>query len=205
MTCPGFEELIDYVDGQLASASLDAVRSHLVTGCGRCEGDRDWYQQLKVVAATDDTIEPPPWVLKRSLRIFDAVRSRTSFAGLTSRLIASLVFDSLRRPAPAGARSTAVEGRQMLYQAETYSIDLQVAVLDPSCAELTGQILREGELMFESVSGLQLDLIHDGETVVSTVTNDRGEFRVTTIDMGSYDLRVDTSDASITIVGLPIE
>jgi hypothetical protein len=205
MTCPGFEELVDYVDGRLASESLETVRSHLGTGCGPCDVDRNWYEQVKLVAATDDTIEPPPWVLKRSLRIFDATRARTSFAVLTSRLIASLVFDSLRRPTLAGARSSAVDGRQMLYQAEPYSIDLQVAVLDESRAELTGQILREGELMFESVSGLRLDLIHDGETVLSTVTNDRGEFRVTTVDVGNYDLRVDASDASITIVGLPIE
>lgn len=205
MKCPGFEHLLDYLDGRLTPDAAETVAAHLVTGCGQCEASRAWYQQVKLVATNDDSVEPPPWILKRAVRIFDARGPRTSAVRRATELFASLLFDSLQRPAPAGARSSGVEGRQLLYQAEDYSIDLQVASLDQSRAELTGQILREGERMFESVAGLQLDLIRDGGTILSTVTNDRGEFRVEAVDNGSYDLRLDASDASITIVGLPIE
>ena len=118
--------------------------------------------------------------------------------------MAAVAFDSLRRPALAGVRSGGVEGRQLLYRGADYSIDVQVAPVDQRSAEVTGQILREGESMFESVSGLQLDLMRNDGTILSTVTNDRGEFAIQSIEFGSYDLRVDVNNTSITIVGLPI-
>jgi hypothetical protein len=159
---------------------------------------------VKLVAASDDSVEPPPWVVKRALRLFTAPPASLSIGDRVSAVVASLVFDSFSRPAVAGARSSGVEGRQLLYRAQDYSIDLQVAASGAMRAELNGQILREGELMFESVTGLQLDLMLNGGTVLSTITNDRGEFTIPAVEAGSYDLRVDAYEASITIVGLPI-
>ena len=204
MTCPGFEQLLDYLDGRLDGAAAQSAATHLALGCRPCDVDRSWYQQVRLVAASDDSIEPPHWVMKRAVRLFNAPLVRTNIGARVGRVVASLVFDSLRRPALAGVRSSGVEGRQLLYRAVDYSIDVQVAASDQSRAELTGQILREGELMFESVAGLQLDLMRNGGTILSTVTNERGEFAIPAIDFGSYDLRVDVNEASITIVGLPI-
>jgi hypothetical protein len=204
MTCPGFQQLLDFVDGRLDQAAADAVSAHLDTRCSQCEADCAWYLQVKLAAASDDSIEPPAWVFKRALRIFDAPRAQTTVARKVSRVVASLVFDSLKHPAPAGARSSGVEGRQMLYRGENYSIDVQVLPSDQSSADLTGQILKEGEAMFESVAGRQLDLLGHGEKTLSTVTNERGEFRIAGVEFGSYDLRVDVNEVSITIVGLPV-
>ena len=203
MTCPGFAQLLDYLDGR-PSRLAGSVSSHLAAGCSRCDTDRSWYQQVKVVAASDDSVEPPPWVLKRALRLFAVPPSSIGIGARVRAVVASLIFDSFSRPAVAGARSSGVEGRQLLYRAQDYSIDVQVAASDEKLAELNGQILREGELMFESVTGLQLDLMVNGGTVLSTVTNDRGEFTIPAVEFGSYDLRVDAYEASITIVGLPI-
>ena len=204
MTCPGFEQLLDFFDGRLDRDATASVATHLGLGCSQCDGDRAWYQQVKVVAASDDSIEPPTWVLKRAVRLFNAPRVWMNLGARVGRVVASLIFDSLRGPALAGVRSSGVEGRQLLYRAEDYSIDVQVAASEQSRAELTGQVLREGELMFESVAGLQLELMRNGGTILSTVTNDRGEFTIPAVDFGSYDLRVDFNEASITIVGLPI-
>jgi hypothetical protein len=204
MTCPGFEQLLDYFDGRLDRAAAESVATHFILGCSDCEEDRAWYQQVKLVAASDDSIKPPPWVMKRAVRLFNAPRVRMNVGVRVGRAVASLVFDSLRGPSLAGVRSSGVEGRQLLYRADDYSIDVQVAASDQSRAELTGQVLREGELMFESVAGLQLELMRNGGTILSTVTNDRGEFTIPAVDFASYDLRVDLNEASITIVGLPI-
>jgi hypothetical protein len=203
MTCPGFQHLLDYLDDRLDRAAADVVSAHLALGCSQCDGDREWYQQVKLIASSDDSIEPPPWVLKRAFKLFDTPRVRMSIAGRVGRVVASLVFDSLRQPAIAGARSSGVEGRQLLYRAEDYSVDVQVAPVDQRTAELTGQILREGESMFESVGGLRLDLIEEGRTLTA-VTNERGEFAIGGVDFGSYELRVDVNEATITIVDLPI-
>jgi len=201
MNCPGFEQLIDHLDGRLAPAPAAAVERHVSQGCLQCGENVVWYGRVKLVAASDDSVEPPPWVLKRALRVFD---SQPGSASLASRVIASLVFDSLRRPGLAMSRSIGLEDRQLMYEAEPYSIDLQVASLDEARADLTGQILRRGELMFESVSGLSLDLAREGFSVLSTVTNDRGEFRVGALACGNYDLKIEARDVSITIIGLPI-
>lgn len=201
MHCPTFEQLVDFLDGRLAPAPGAAVERHVALGCNQCGGNVAWYGRVKRVAASDDSVEPPPWVLKRALRIFD---SQPSAAGFASRVIASLVFDSLRRPTLAMSRSIGVEDRQLMYEAEPYSIDLQVASLDQARANVTGQILRRGELMFESVAGLTLNLMREGSPVLSTVTNNRGEFRVGVLDCGDYDLKIEACDVSITIIGLPI-
>ena len=201
MNCPGFEQLIDHLDGRLAPAPAAAVERHVALGCLQCGENVVWYGRVKLVAASDDSVEPPPWVLKRALRVFD---SQPGSASLASRVIASLVFDSLRRPGLAMSRSIGLEDRQLMYEAEPYSIDLQVASLDQARADLSGQILRRGELMFDSVAGLTLNLVRKGSPALSTVTNDRGEFRVTAIDCGNYDLKIEARDVSITIIGLPI-
>jgi len=204
MHCPAFEQLVDLLDGRLAPAPAAAVERHVALGCLQCGEDVAWYGQVKLVAASDDSVEPPPWVLKRAMRIFDSQRGATGIVSLAGRVIASLVFDSLRRPALAMSRSIGVEDRQLMYEAEPYSIDLQVASLDQARADLTGQILRRDELMFESVAGLSLELAGEGLPVLSTVTNDRGEFRVGALARGNYDLKIEARDVSITIIGLPI-
>ena len=204
MTCPEFQQLLDYLDVRLERAASDVVSTHLALGCRQCEGDREWYLQVKEIASGDDSIEPPSWVLKRALRIFDATPARAGIAARAGLVVASLVFDSLRQPAVAGARSSGVEGRQLLYRAEDYSIDVQVAPMDQQSAELTGQILREGEPRFESVAGLRIDLIDEARTTLTAVTNERGEFAIAGVDFGSYELKVEVKEASITIVGLPI-
>ncbi|HJQ71394.1 MAG TPA: hypothetical protein VKA70_20620 [Blastocatellia bacterium] len=69
---------------------------------------------------------------------------------------------------------------------------------------MSGQVLKEGELRFESVAGLKLFLLSEEEAIASVVANDFGEFTLPHVDCGSYDLRVETGDADITIVGLTI-
>jgi hypothetical protein len=204
MHCPTFEQLVDFLDGRLALAPAAAVERHVALGCIQCDGDVAWSGRVKRVAASDDSVEPPPWVLKRALRGFDSERGVASIVSLANRVIASLVFDSLRRPTLAMSRAIGVDDRQLMYEAEPYSIDLQVASLDQARADLSGQILRRGELMFESVAGLTLNLMREGSSVLSAVTNDRGEFRVGALEGGSYDLKIEARDVSITIVGLPI-
>jgi hypothetical protein len=204
MKCPAFERLIDHLDGRLTGDADEPIRTHVAAGCYQCDRSRAFYENVRAITANDDTTEPPSWVFKRALRIFDRPRAQGTIAYRAGRLVAALVFDSLRETALAGARSTAVESRQLLYRAEDFSIDLQIASLEQQRADVTGQLLREGELVFDSVAGLALNLISDGKTVLSTATNERGEFKFNAVDCGYYDLQIDAQDSNITIVGLPI-
>jgi hypothetical protein len=203
MTCPGFERLIDHLDGRLEAAAAEAVAAHLASGCEQCASDRTWYESVRRVTAADDSIEPPPWVLKRAVKVFDGARNRSGLSARLGSIIATLVYDSLGGPVPAGARTTEWTDHQLLYRADDFNIDLLLESSDQQMS-LRGQILREGESLFESTSGISLELIREGQLVHSTSTNEVGEFTIPAIELGQYDLRIEAAEVSITVAGLAI-
>jgi hypothetical protein len=71
-------------------------------------------------------------------------------------------------------------------------------------AELIGQVLREGEPTFESVSALKIELARGETQVFSTATDETGEFRITGVEQGVYDLRIQLSEGNITVPDLPL-
>ncbi len=204
MNCPSFERLIDFLDKRLEEPESSLIATHLATNCAPCAETTDWYERVRVVAASDDSLVPPSWVFKRALRIFD---TQQHHPGLTERIgqaIASLVFDSFARPALAGVRSTETANRQLLYRAGDYSVDLQIAPSEHAHVDLIGQVLKEDEASCESVSGLKLDIALAGKILFSAVTDEMGEFKVSGIEPGVYDLQVELSEGSITVRDMPI-
>ena len=203
MTCPGFEQLIDHLDGRLEAAAAETVAEHLVSGCEQCAADRTWYESVRRVTAADDSIEPPPWVLKRAIQVFDGARKRSGLPRRLGDIIANLVFDSLSGPALAGARAAEAAEHQLLYRADDFNIDLLLEASEQRMT-LRGQILREGESLFESTSGISLELIGEGRQVRSVCTNEVGEFTIPAIEFGRYDLRIEADEVTITVAGLAI-
>jgi hypothetical protein len=204
MKCVGFKQLIDYLDGRLPGEEGGRVSEHLATGCERCEADRNWYTLLKSMKGVPEPIEPPSWVFRRAVRLFE-MRTRTeSVPRRLARAVARLVFDSFQQPAVAGARASGGASRHLLYEVDDYSIDLQIAPASDSGADLIGQVLSTTEPGFDSVAGLTVDLACEGETVSSTVTDDIGIFIMSKVVLGEYDLQIDTRDLTINLVGLPV-
>jgi len=204
MKCPDFESLVDFMDKRLEKRDAARVAAHLATGCGVCGETTNWYERVRLTAKADDSTAPPSWVLKRAVRIFDKERTSPRLIQRIGDAIAALVFDSFARPAIVGVRSTETANRQLLYRANEYSIDLQVTALEPSSADLMGQILREGGEDFDSVCGLKLELARAGNVIASAVTNDIGEFKVSGIEHGVYDLQVELSEGKITVPRIPV-
>jgi len=204
MNCPGFEQLIDFFDDRLSATEAARVESHLALGCASCSETRDWYQQVRQIATSDDSVAPPSWVLKRAVRIFQSRQHRPGLSERIGQAIATLVFDSFARPALSGVRSTETANRQLLYTAGDYSVDLQIIGGQQSHVDLIGQVLKEGETDFESVAGLNLSLAREGKSQRTAVTDQMGEFKISAIDQGLYELQVRLSEGSITIRDLPI-
>lgn len=205
MNCPNFERLVDFVDRRLEEREAARVAAHLASGCGVCGETTSWYERVRNTVESDDSVAPPSWVFKRALRIFDTPQRKG--LRLTERIghaIASLVFDSFARPALVGVRSTETANRQLLYRADDYSIDLQISGLEHSRADLMGQILKQHGEGFESVCGLKLELTRQEDVMISAVTNDIGEFKLSGIGQGVYELRVALSEGSITVPNIPV-
>jgi hypothetical protein len=204
MNCPSFERLVDFLDKRLDEREAATVATHLATSCAACAETRNWYDRVRLVAADDDSVAPPSWVFKRALRVFDTQRHRPRLTERIGQAIASLVFDSFARPALVGVRSTETSNRQLLYRAGDYSVDLQIAPSEHSRADLIGQVLKEGEPSFESVSGLNLEIARKGQVVFSVITDEMGEFKVSGIEQGVYDLQVQLPKGGITVPDIPI-
>ena len=204
MNCPKFEQLIDYFDNRLEEAQASPVAEHLAAGCAACSETREWYAQLRETVATDDSVAPPAWVFKRAVRIFDTERHSPRLAERIGNVLASLIFDSFARPALAGVRSSETTNRQLLYRAEDYGIDLQIVPAGQNHADLIGQVLRENDPTFESVSGLTLRFAREGKSLLSTVTDERGEFKINGIAQGVYDLQIELTEGTISVAELPV-
>lgn len=210
MRCPSFENLLNYLDGKLADADAARVAAHLNGDdgdCPRCAAERQWYTEVRRIAATDETVEPPAWVMKRALRIFETQRPHLleQVVGRVKDGFAALVFDSLARPAVAGVRATETANRQLLYRAGDYSLDLQIAPAAASGVELLGQVLREGETTFDSVAHLSVEIWQGERKLHEALTNDLGEFQIASLAPGVYDLCVHTAAGSITARAVPVQ
>jgi hypothetical protein len=107
-------------------------------GCERCRTTLDFVQHLVAVAQTADVGGPPP----------DAVRWAKAIGALQRpqkpsvlRVIASLVYDSLREPLAAGMRAEDHTSRHVLYEAGEFLLDLRLEhEREAALASLVGQV-----------------------------------------------------------------
>ena len=204
MKCPTFHQLIDHSDGRLPIAQVADLENHLATGCPSCLETYNWYELVRSIAASDDSVTPPPWVLNRALRIFDKRLQRPNLVERLVQGMAALVFDSFARPAMVGVRSTEASNRQLLYHVGELSVDLRIVQSERAGANLIGQVLSESDPAFESVSGLKVEVIRGDEVLYRSVTDEIGEFKIARLDRGNYDLRIELSEGSITVPDLPV-
>ena len=203
MGCPGFDHLIDFLDGGLDLKEAHRVEEHLAEGCKKCIGTREWYERVRSVARSDTRFDPARWARRRAIALFEEQpkRNRRVEAGLA---VAQLIYDSLQQPGLAGTRSEGATQRQLVYQTSDHSVELQIVPHSKSTAEVVGQVLPRGESGFASVAGILIDLMRNEESVWSTLTNDKGEFMVSEVGMGEYDLLAETGGRSLRIQRLDI-
>lgn len=204
MKCVGFEQLVDHLDGRLPGGESKQVAAHLDSGCPHCADAREWYERVRRVMASDRTVAPPPWVLRRAARLFDERRPGEKAIARAARGAVRLIFDSLRQPAMAGSRAAGRDQRVLLYSLDDYSIDLQIASSDESRADLIGQVLSTAEPGFDSVARVPVELARKGKSVRSTTTDEVGVFVMNKLSRGEYDLQIEARNMTISVVGLPV-
>ncbi|HKV39212.1 MAG TPA: hypothetical protein VJX67_08360 [Blastocatellia bacterium] len=204
MSCPAFEDLIDFFEGRLRDDAAERVREHLGSGCRKCVHERGWYDRLRSVARKDSRFAPPAEAERRAILLFEREQPIRASGYSILPVVAHLSFDSMRDRASTGSRSTEAAERELVFTARDFSIDMQIAPGAVSGAEVAGQILRAGESGFASVSSVLVDLTTKDESVWSTTTNDVGEFMMIGVDFGEYELVVSTAEQEIRIPSLPI-
>jgi hypothetical protein len=199
MHCLSLSSLLDYLRGHLSEAERAAVSEHLAAGCPHCLENQRWLEEVQQLTAQDDSIEFPEPVIASVV-----ARFRRQARSPLRQIVAQLIFDSLfpQQLAPVRADlagEAAPVGRQALYRAEGYDIDLRFERTGEADSEdLIGQILA-GQTDRAQLDGLMVQLLCDDAEAAATRTNARGIFRFTRLPAGACDLKIHVPEGEISI------
>src|SRR5207249_2419370 len=116
-------EWVDYVRAQVAPIHRSAMSSHLESGCPRCNREQMWLSRLAEICA-EETAGQVPKDVERLAKTYPWHNKPTS-PNAKRLLWATLLYDSLSDAQPVGLRSGHQAGRQALFQAGDYSVDVR--------------------------------------------------------------------------------
>lgn len=202
MNCPTLDELFDHLHGHLPTQIRVEVDSHLNAGCLPCHEQRDLLGNTMQVASQDKSFEFAPEVIDRAVSWFKEQTVQEDRP--LGQILARLIFDSLMPSQLAPVRSGLLEsiapaGRQVLYNAGEYDVDLRFERgEDTNDEDLIGQILPGSRLPTE-IDGMAVRLLQDQIEVASAHANKRGVFIFLRIASGIYELRISVPEGEITI------
>lgn len=166
---------IDYVRGVAAAEDRRRIEDHLAAGCKACGAAVARWWAVVEFAAQEAIYEPPSSAVRvvKSHRLPQS-ESRSPIAVT----IATLVFDTLRAPAPVGVRGANPTSRHMLYKAAHVSIDLRIEpALRSERIVLVGQLV-DARPPHKGLRASSLAVMSGQSTIVSTASNAFGEFQL---------------------------
>jgi hypothetical protein len=179
------QEWIDFVNQVNSPKQQEAMKKHLGTSCRQCMGTVALWQKLHNTAAMEAMYQPP----EADVRIAKAAFAAAGAARRNEKSsFVEVMFDSFLQPLLAGARSSGVGIRQMLYRADPYQIDIQIESRpEGNRLAVTGQLL---DVSSPGVVGrdVKITLSNHRGNVIHTVTNQFGEFRGEIENTGDLEL-----------------
>jgi hypothetical protein len=190
-----FERLVDVAEGRLAAAEAEPARAH-VASCSTCATALStvaWIIHLmRLDAAAQSAEEPPEHVVNRALRL---VRRQPP---ARRNVIAQLLFDSAARPlATAGVRAFDSSGRQLVFAAGDYELDLRLTPTRDQRHGLRGQLLGpctgDGRVVLAGPTNSEVPL------------NELCEFEMQPVSAGTYALSVHLQDVTIEVGELELQ
>lgn len=179
MTSPHipFRRIADLVEGRLLAGEQAQLLAHLAT-CPRCTSERVWVERVIGLMRTDETKDTPPSVIAHAVRLFRP-RIAQPAPGLLQRVVATLRFDSAQLPLAFGVRAGQPAGRQLLFNAEQYDVDLRVKPAGEAW-QVSGQVLGP-------CTGGQV-VLQRATSMTQAMLNDLCEFTLPPVSSGRYVL-----------------
>lgn len=163
----------DYV-GSAGEPGLRAEMTAHLEGCARCQRMVDTLRMVADLAQREHGYEPPDHALRYAQAIYSLYRPEK--AGLT-RLLAQLLLDSAAAPLPAGIRSEDRLSRHLVYQAESYYLDLQLEYQPSGRVTLIGQLANQSAPAI-STANVPVCLMERNTLLTATMCNQLGEFHL---------------------------
>jgi hypothetical protein len=188
----GFERLVDLVEGRLPPAEQIPLLTHLST-CARCAAEKAWLEKVIGLMRTDAGEDAPPAAIARARRLFQP--RMVSAPSERRRVLALLRFDSRQQPLGIGVRSGQPAGRQLLFKAEEYDLDMRITPAG-SDWQVSGQLLgpdTKGQVELQGAAGM-----------VQAELNDLGEFNLPLTPPGVYGFVLRLGSLAVEIPPLEI-
>jgi hypothetical protein len=180
------EDWIDFVKRVNAPKQQEAMNKHLVSGCKQCLETVALWQKVHNAAALEASYQPPAGDVRIAKAAFLGAERATAREETSS--VVEVLFDSFLQPMLAGARSSSLGTRQMLYRADPYQIDIQIEGRpEGNRLMVTGQLL---DVSSPGIVGrdVKITLSNHRGNVIHTVTNQFGEFRGEIENTGDLEL-----------------
>ena len=183
---PTFEQLIEWFEGRLSEEEAQLVAAQVSAAGAAVEADVAWLRLFYQASRDVVSAEPPPAVSERLERRFAAYAQERRRPSLWQRFVATLSFDSQAQLA-AGVRTAATpeKQRQLVYETELAMVVCTLQWRHDEQFDLLGQIIPSQERQADLIRVL---LRRQEEEFDSTVTDDLGEFTLTALPAGLYDL-----------------
>ena len=164
----------DFVRGIPASETKANIESHLARGCFDCTATSDVWNQVQTIASNEKSYTPP----KSAARLVKLEFATTNSQEQVS-VLANLLFDTFVQPLAAGIRSGAAVARQLVYEAEGFTVDLRL-----DSQPRSGKILVVGQVLDKrlprvSPRGVCIALwTPKGQPLLEVSPNESGEFQL---------------------------
>ncbi len=181
-----FTRLVDWVEGRLSEGEARAVEER-VAADSAARADVAWLRAFARVSEETVIASPPSEVREELIERFEAYAEGKQHPGLLQRLVATLTFDSNLRPALGLRAAAAPESqRQLVYSTAAADVALHVRPRpQDGLFDLNGQIFPAGG---DDSGTFGVQLLEGTSEVVTTATNDLGEFAFEGVSPGVYDV-----------------
>lgn len=165
----------DYVRNQAPPEQSGAMLEHLQSGCTRCQRVEGQLSRVATICARESAFEVPRHA-EQSVKAMFAMNRQPGIPVL-SRILATLVYDSLNDPQPAGVRMGHQISRHVLFDAGDYSVDLRFEHERGSAnMVLVGQIANRKTP--EKMAHFPVILLSGNKELGRSLSNSFGEFQM---------------------------
>jgi hypothetical protein len=212
-THPTHDELVSWLDGTLLARRKKFLETHMSRGCASCQTKADAIRAT-LGALSEFSLAPEiPGAAARTLARIRELAAPDPVAGagdLARRArealerVASLVFDSWRSPAPAGARAASpsiAAVRQLIFEREDDRYTVRVTRSSSRAPyQIIGQLLMTGQ----PVDCVTLLLRGADGRAVTIQSEDTGEFFFEDVPPGEYTILIRHRDGDVVLPGIDL-
>jgi anti-sigma factor RsiW len=163
----------DYVRGLAANDAAQKVSAHLADNCVDCKKASAAWERVRTIALREAQYQAPQDLVRLAKLQFivDAPQPEDSWAGL--------VFDTAMQPAAAGIRGGLIHARQVIYEAESLTVDLRFErKLSGNAISVAGQVLDRQEPLSWVSEAVVVLWTDKGRMISKSGVNEYGEFQL---------------------------